>query len=454
LLPETGFTVQNAELDSQTDRILLTEEERQYLEKKQTLTICVGPDRMPYEKIAQGQHIGISADFIRLFARKLAINIALIPSPTWQESLALDKQRQCDVFSLVMATPEHKEFLDYSEAYFHFPLVIAVSFQQDFISDIEELLDEKLGIQKGYAYAELLRTEYPTIQLVEVASLAEGLDKVSHNQLYGMIGSLPDISYAFQTQYIGELKIAGKLAQQESMRVGARSDEPLLVEIFNKAIAQISAQEQQKIINDWIAIKDVSEADYTILIKVVSALVIVFLLFLYHYWQLRKYNDRLRRLSVTDKLTGINNRLKLDQLLDDTLQLAQRYQHEFSIILIDIDYFKRINDEYGHLVGDQALKSLAKLLSANIRTVDTLGRWGGEEFLIICPEQKAEGGRQMAEKLRTIIEQYPFESFSHLSCSFGVVAYINENNANTLLKRADIALYKAKNQGRNQVCTN
>ena len=448
------FAEQNTVQENSVESLKLTAEEQQYLLQKQELTMCANPDAMPIGKIEQGQNIGMSADFMRLLAKKINMPIVLIPTRTWLESLQLAEQRQCDILVLAMATPKRKKYFDFTEAYLSFPLVIAVSYQQDFISRIEDVLDKKLGIQKGYAYAELLRLLYPAIDLVEVGSLNEGLDKVSRNQLYGMIGSLPDISYAFQNQYIGELKIAGKLAQQSDLGIATRNDEPLLVGIFNKAITQLSEQERRDIVNDWIAIKYESATDYSMLIQVVSALGLIFVFFLYHYWQLRKFNYRLRHLSVTDKLTNINNRMKLDQRLESAFLMAQRYQHEFCIILIDIDHFKNINDDYGHLIGDYALKTLAQLLSSNIRSVDTLGRWGGEEFLIICPEQSIEGGRFIAEKLRTLVEQYPFEHFNKLSCSFGVSAFAQDVTVDHLLKRADMALYSAKGKGRNQVSTN
>ena len=434
-----GLAATDVALDDSGEILSLTAEEQQYLQQKQQISMCVNPDAMPIGKIEQGQNIGMSADFMRLLAKKINTPMVLIPTRSWPESLQLVEQRQCDILVSAMATPERKKFLDFTVDYVSFPLVIAVSYQQSFISSIEEVLDKPLGIQKGYAYAELLRLLYPAIDLVEVESLNEGLEKVSRHQLYGMIGLLPDISYAFQKQYIGELKIAGKLAQQSNLGIGTRNDEPLLAGIIDKAIAQISEQERRDIINDWIAIKYESATDYTILIEVVSVLGLIF--FLYHYSRLRKYNDRLRHLSITDKLTNINNRMKLDQQLADALHLAQRYQHHFSIVLIDIDYFKNINDEYGHLIGDYAIQSLAQLLSRNIRTVDTLGRWGGEEFLIICPGQTLDGGRLLAEKLRDVIDKYPFDYFAHLSCSFGVAAYADDNNADTLLKRADNALY-------------
>ncbi|SMG66766.1 diguanylate cyclase (GGDEF domain) [methanotrophic bacterial endosymbiont of Bathymodiolus sp.] len=324
-LPLPGFAEQELVGEERTEELVLSAEEMQYLQQKQQLTICVNPDAMPIGKIEAGKSIGLSADVMHLLAEKINIPLLLIPSQTWQESLQLAEQRQCDILVLAMATPERKKFLDFTDDYLSFPLVIAVSYQQKFISGIEEVLDKQLGIQKGHAYAELLRLLYPAIDLVEVESLQAGLEKVSHHQLYGMIGNLPDISYAFQDQYIGELKIAGKLQQQSNLGIATRNDEPLLVGIFNKAIAQVSEQERRDIINDSIAIKYESATDYSIVIKALSVLGLIFLL--YHYWQLRKYSDRLRCLSITDKLTNINNRMKLDQQLDDALHLAQRYQH-------------------------------------------------------------------------------------------------------------------------------
>lgn len=454
LLSLSVLAVEHFRPENNAATLQLTVEEQQYLQLKQHITMCVDPDWMPYEKVDEGRHIGMVADFMRLFANKLNIHIEIIPNRNWLEELTQGKPRQCDIFSLVMPTPERKQFLDFTQAYLSFPLVIAVNYQEYFIGGISDVLDKKLGIQKDYDYAELLRLQYPDIYLAEVESLDEGLEKVSRNQLYGMIASLPEISYAFQEQYIGELKIAGKLTQELNLTMGARNDEPLLVEIFNKAIAQLSEQEQRDIINDWISIKYVSETDYDLLIKVAIVMLPLIVIFIYRYVLIRRHNYHLRHLSVTDKLTNINNRMKLDQRLDAALSLAQRYQHHFSIIIIDIDHFKNINDKYGHLVGDYALKTLAQLLSNNIRDVDTLGRWGGEEFLIICPGQTLEGGRLMAEKLRTIIDQYPFKYFSHLSCSFGVAAYAKDQNVDILLTRADNALYRAKDLGRNQVCTN
>jgi len=156
-------------------------------------------------------------------------------------------------------------------------------------------------------------------------------------------------------------------------------------------------------------------------------------------------------LSVTDKLTQIYNRQKLDALLEKEADRAKRYHHELSVILLDIDHFKKVNDHYGHQTGDLVLVAFAKEISANTRRSDVVGRWGGEEFLIILPDTGIEKSEQAAEKLRTIIEKLEIEEAPRVTASFGVACLAGEKDSIThLLARADKALYKAKNNGRNR----
>jgi diguanylate cyclase (GGDEF)-like protein len=169
------------------------------------------------------------------------------------------------------------------------------------------------------------------------------------------------------------------------------------------------------------------------------------------------YNQMIERLnkhkflSITDKLTGIFNRLKLDEALKDEFNRSNRFKSSFGIIIIDIDYFKRVNDTYGHIVGDQVLTRFAKILKENIRKVDILGRWGGEEFMIICPETDFQGTIKVAESLREIISKYEFPTINNISASFGISMYDGDENIDKVIARADNALYKAKENGRNRV---
>jgi diguanylate cyclase (GGDEF)-like protein len=156
-------------------------------------------------------------------------------------------------------------------------------------------------------------------------------------------------------------------------------------------------------------------------------------------------------LSITDKLTGIFNRLKLDEVLNDEFNRSSRFKSNFGVIIVDIDYFKKINDTYGHLIGDEVLIEFAKILEKNIRRIDVLGRWGGEEFMIICPETNLKGTKKLAETLHEIVSKSEFPIVDNITASFGVSVYDGDENINEVIARADKALYKAKVNGRNRV---
>ena len=162
-------------------------------------------------------------------------------------------------------------------------------------------------------------------------------------------------------------------------------------------------------------------------------------------------NREITKLSMTDRLTGLHNRAKLDEVLADVTGLARRYRRVFSVLLLDIDYFKQVNDRYGHLIGDDVLVRMAAVLQGSVRDVDTIGRWGGEEFLIILPDTDVDGARRVAEKLREAVSREVFETVGQRTCSFGVTAYCDGDTVTDLLHRADDALYQAKHAGRNRV---
>lgn len=160
---------------------------------------------------------------------------------------------------------------------------------------------------------------------------------------------------------------------------------------------------------------------------------------------------RIEELSVTDRLTGLFNRHKLDVSFVDELRRADRYKRPLSIILFDIDHFKSVNDTFGHQVGDDILVTMADIIRRNIRDTDIAGRWGGEEFLLLCPETNKSGVVRLAEKLRTILEAHAFPVVGQKTASFGVVTVEAGGDAHQLLARADQALYKAKESGRNRI---
>lgn len=160
---------------------------------------------------------------------------------------------------------------------------------------------------------------------------------------------------------------------------------------------------------------------------------------------------RIEELSVTDKLTQLYNRLKIDEIFAMKLASAGRYNTPFSIIIIDLDHFKLVNDIWGHQAGDDVLKEFAALLKNNVRETDIVGRWGGEEFLILSSDTDLDGATQLSEKLRGMISSFKFSFAGHKTGSFGVSTYHAGDDEKSMIKRADEALYRAKESGRNRV---
>jgi diguanylate cyclase (GGDEF)-like protein len=167
--------------------------------------------------------------------------------------------------------------------------------------------------------------------------------------------------------------------------------------------------------------------------------------------ELEEANKELKRASSIDKLTQINNRLKLDEVLEYNFSISTRYKTGLSILILDIDYFKEVNDQFGHLVGDVVLTELAGILKSCVRESDTVGRWGGEEFLVILPHTRLEDAKKVAEKIRAAVEKTDFPKAGHITCSIGAASFCEGDDSEKLLSRADMALYHAKSCGRNQV---
>jgi diguanylate cyclase (GGDEF)-like protein len=168
-------------------------------------------------------------------------------------------------------------------------------------------------------------------------------------------------------------------------------------------------------------------------------------------WRRWQQGSRLMADADTDGLTGLNNRRKTERLLEQEFDRALRYGRPLALVMFDVDNFKHINDTLGHPVGDLVLAGIARRIKRKMRTTDYLGRWGGEEFLLICPETDTQGATQIAERMRRAIRRKGFSSAGVVTASFGVGCHSGEGNVEVLIQRADQYLYAAKQRGRDCV---
>ena len=266
------------------------------------------------------------------------------------------------------------------------------------------------------------------------------------------IRSLIVAAYAIKKEGLFNLKISGQIPElTNKLRIGVIRSEPLLRDILDKGVRTITPQEREAIANAHVAINVQRGVDYSLVWKIAAGLGALVLLVLVWNRKLRTLNRELERLSVTDRLTNLFNRMKLDAEMSAEIQRAARFGRTFSVILLDIDHFKQVNDTHGHHTGDALLVEIAGILQRNTRETDVVGRWGGEEFMIVCPRIDRDGIEQTAEKLRLGIAEHEFPIVGTATASFGATLARPGESMNALVARADSALYAAKESGRNRV---
>jgi diguanylate cyclase (GGDEF)-like protein len=449
---------------------IFTLQEQEYLHNKKTIKMCIDPDWMPFEKNDNGKHIGMSADYIDIFKEEIGVPIEMVNTQNWFESLEFVKQRKCDILSLAMTTKDREEYLSFTKPYLELPTVIVTSINELFVSDFSQLSDKKIGIVKGYAYGDVIKEKYPDMQIVEVANMKDGLDRVVNGELFGFIETLATAGYQIQKEYIGQLKIAGKFDQTWTLGIGVRNDEQILKDIFEKAIAQVPISKRNEILNKWVSIIYDKEPNYKIIVQwivgvsIIFTIVILIVLFVNRKLNLeiesrKEVEKKLQELSITDALTNLYNRRYFNEIFPKFINSSKRKKEKVYFAILDIDYFKLYNDNYGHLSGDKALLSVAQCMQNSLlRADDYCFRLGGEEFGILFHEKSNKQAEAFIEKIRASIEDLKIEhnynlASKYITASLGLVGLEAESitTCDALYKDADELLYKAKENGRNRV---
>ncbi len=446
-------------IDLERNQLQLTQEEQIWLKKNPVVNMCVDPNWMPYEKITTaGKHVGIAADYIRMFAQTLGLEINLITTKTWSESEEYAQARKCDILSMLNQSEKRAQYLNFTSPYIEAPVVLVAHDNVTYIDGLKSLSGKTFAMVKDYVYEDTIRQQYPDIDIVYVKSMDDGLKKISSGQIYATIGSLYIITSQLQKLGLTDLKIAGHTEITNQFRIGVRNDNPMLLQVFEKAVSSRDNKAENEILRHWISVKMEQKVDYTLLWQVLVAAGIVISLVIYRQILISRYNQKLKEknaeleyLSRVDTLTGVFNRAKIDEMLSYQLDQAQRFTHGFALIVLDIDHFKQINDTYGHQSGDQVLIGISQLINQHIRKSDTFGRWGGEEFIIICPESGHKQASILAEKLRQELELKVFTEVGQVTASFGIAQHQENDQAKDIIARADTAMYQAKVAGRNQV---
>ncbi|MFP4169262.1 MAG: transporter substrate-binding domain-containing protein [Desulfonatronovibrionaceae bacterium] len=458
-------------LGTETERdlgsgIAFSAEERQYLAKNKDVHLCVQPEQMPLEGMDENGHYrGIIADIASLLGERSGIDFIPVPAESREQCARKVTSGECSAVSDLSKNPDTAEDFLFTKPYMHSTRVIVVPDRESYIPDMASLQGKKVSVIRNDPVIEYINSNHPDIEIVLAENTEQLLRYIDQGQVDAGIGGLQITGYKIQELGLYSLKITGQTPFKRFFRMGVSRDEPRLHSILNKAIDSVSERDINRIKQNWLSVKYEPGFDYQLIWKITALAAAIFVgILLWNrklsrlnreiaraHEELGEKNKELERLSTTDKLTGTCNRLRLEEVLDKECERSRRYGEPLSIILADIDDFKDVNDLHGHQRGDQVLQEVAACLCTNIRRSDTAGRWGGEEFLIVCPETDSSGAAALAEKLRERVEDLDLQEVSGVTCSFGVVEIRKNESSDSLMSRVDRLLYKAKGRGKNRV---
>ena len=435
----------------------LSKKEKDFIKSHRFICISTGSWE-PFNVLKDNKLEGIGVDYWSSIKKEIGLKDKCILAKSFDEVLNAIKNKKADVVFAIGKTKDREKYALFSKPYCSFPIVIATRNNAGFIAKMSYLQNKIIVVGKNYTAAKLLKEHYPNFHLVEVKDIHTALQMVSNGKAYAAIDILPVISYKINKYSFANLKISGKTPLRFNVRIMVRKNLGELIPLINRAIDVMPKEKKERIYKKWVSVHYQQGIDPKTAYLVFGIISIILLLIIGWAVHLKKeiarrklLENELKKLATVDKLTSIYNRYKMDLSLEEQIEIAKRYERPLSIIFFDIDCFKKINDTYGHKVGDKVLKELAHLVSSKLRKSDIFGRWGGEEFLIILPETTKEEAIALAEKLRKYIQTYTFDKINKLTCSFGVTTLQNDDNYKTIITRVDKKLYKAKQNGRNRV---
>jgi diguanylate cyclase (GGDEF)-like protein len=442
------------------------------LSKFPIVTYCIDPNWLPYEAIRNNQHVGMSADYMRYIGILAEVNFVLVKTVNWEESLTFLKRGQCDVASMLNRSPEREKYLLFTQPYFIGTNVIVSKGEFTFIQGYENIGEQKLGVVSNYRQAEYVAIYYPHIDLHLVANESEGLQLLAEGEIDLFIGSLLSMNAKIQQYGYSNLHISGIAEPQDVLSMGVPKKNQALMDKLDIAIEQIPEWLHVEIYKEWNNVRVVDDTDYRFIWATVILFVFLGSIGLWRQRIIKQFNSQLMAknkqleslqkelleknqslefLSMRDPLTSMFNRYFMSLRCEEERQLSIKQNTSVCLIIMDIDFFKQINDNHGHSTGDRVLQEMAIRINKTIRNIDTSARWGGEEFLVLCPETNAQDAITLAERLKNAVSHPPFSEKVHLTCSMGVAEFKPDETFIQWFDRGDQALYTAKNSGRDQV---
>lgn len=440
-----------------------------------SIDYCIDPAWAPYESMVNNQHVGISKQYLDIISSLSSIKFNLIATKDWNQTLAFAKAEKCQMIPMLNTSSERQQYLTFSNAYFHAPNALYGHYNQTIVGNLSSITTQTVAVVSGYRMHDYLKRTFPDMNIVEVATEKEGLIEVENQQIDYFVGSFYAANKIIHDLSLAQLRIVGIAELEDELRIGVTNSvaEHILPRL-NDAIAQLTNKHHQQVFRYLTSINTIKKTDYSVAIKAGLIFIVVTTLLAIGYWrkvlhsrilfeknnalkklhqQLDAKNQQLAELAIRDPLTNLYNRSHLAEMIQQQIKVKNRYQTDACMIMIDVDDFKHINDNFGHQLGDTILIKIANVLVDCARDADIAARWGGEEFVLLCPQTSLDEAVQLATRFQSSLSDIKSDALPNVTCSIGIAELQSKNTADEWFICADNAMYQAKRQGKNAIST-
>ncbi|WP_457746861.1 ABC transporter substrate-binding protein [Sulfurimonas sp.] len=274
-----------------------TPKEREYIKTRGVVKFCTQPDALPYSAIKDGKFIGLGFGIMNMLRRDSGLEFELVTTKTLKESLQKAKAKECDMIPIMQETDSRKKIFHLTSPYYEEPLVITAKKDENYILNIESVLNKTFAVRQSTSFVEKLKKHYPKIKLVEVPTVAEGFNCVKSGRCFAYIDVLMSSAYYMQHNEIVGFKIVGQLDESVKVRMAIRDDDAMLFNIVNKTVKNISKKDIQHILNSWISVNYTKAINIFYLKEIVVAVFLFVLFMLYREYFLKKKNVKLQELQ-------------------------------------------------------------------------------------------------------------------------------------------------------------
>ncbi len=448
-----GLNKQNTIFDSNSIilskmNIVLNEEKTKYLENN-NFTLLVEDNNIPFSFKLTNKLTGMEINFWDLISKKLSKPFNIEES-TDKKMLNL-VSNSIKVKFVYSFDKKLKNGNLLSEPVAQIPIVIATKNDKNFITDLSTLQNIRIAVNKDLEIIHTLQKEYPNIDFIEIESINNSLEELDKDNIFAFIDNIYSISHKINEKDLDNIKINTLLKHKLNIYLEVQEKDALFVHILNSAINRFTKEDTNTILNNYQFIVYPKNIDFILIGKIAIPLILLLSIFIYFNIKLKKEitkrketEQQLSELANKDSLTHIFNRRRIEEICEMEIERKERYKNNLSIIFFDINDFKIINDTLGHHLGDEVLIKIANIIEKNIRHIDFLGRWGGDEFLIILPETNLVQCQSIVSHLKNQLAEICFTNSIKVSCSFGIAEHEENDTLDSLLKKADESMYLQK----------